>query len=369
VALVGHTPKAKRKQAPPKVAARRHAKPAADLELELTAVRRELEQALERQTATSDVLKIISRSTFDLPTVLEKLAESAVRLCSAERGLVFRFDGQLLRFAVGHNVSPEFRNFLERNPITPGRDSNAGRAALERGTVHNPDVRADPEYRYGGSRVDPYRTVLAVPMLRADELIGVFVIYRHEVRPFSDGQIALMETFADQAVIAIGNVRLLDELQQRTRDLSESLEQQTATSEVLRVVSSSPGELAPVFETMLANAARLCEAEFGVLSLYDGDAFQTVALHNVPPGFIAHRGTVIRPHPKSGLARAFSLALVSGLCVFPATKFDERMPRRTIQCVSQFCTVSRQLSRDGKRCDFLGQVTEGPLVCFSLRRQ
>jgi PAS domain S-box-containing protein len=256
----------------------------------------DLEESLEYQTATSDVLKVISRSTFDLRMVLATLAESAVRLCSAERGLVFRFDGQLLRFAVGHNVSPEFRDFLERNPITPGRNSNAGRAALERRTVHNPDVRNDPEYSYGGSRVDPYRTVLAVPMLRGDELFGVFVIFRHEVRPFTASQIALMETFADQAVIAIENVRLITE----TR---EALEQQTATAEVLRVINSSPGELAPVFETMLANAARLCEAEFGTLALYDGDAFQNVALHNTPVGYAAHQGLPFRPHAESGLAR------------------------------------------------------------------
>jgi PAS domain S-box-containing protein len=256
----------------------------------------DLQESLEYQTATSDVLKVISRSTFDLQTVLETLAESAVRLCSAERGLVFRFDGQLLRFAVGHNVSPEFRDFLERNPITPGRNSNAGRSAVERRTVHNLDVRNDPEYSYGGSRVDPYRTVLAVPMLRADELFGVFIIYRHEVRPFTASQIALMETFADQAVIAIENVRLITE----TR---EALEQQTATAEVLRVINSSPGELAPVFETMLANAARLCEAEFGTLALYDGDAFQNVALHNTPAGYAANQGAPFRPHAESGLAR------------------------------------------------------------------
>jgi PAS domain S-box-containing protein len=256
----------------------------------------DLQESLEYQTATSDVLKVISRSTFDLRTVLETLAESAVRLCAAERGLVFRFDGQLLRFAVGHNVSPEFRDFLERNSIAPGRNSNAGRAALERRTVHNLDVRNDPDYSYGGSSVDPYRTVLAVPMLRADELFGVVIIYRHEVRPFTDSQIALMETFADQAVIAIENVRLMTE----TR---EALEQQTATAEVLRVINSSPGELAPVFETMLANAARLCEAEFGTLALYDGDAFQNVALHNTPAGYVVHQGVLFRPHAESGLAR------------------------------------------------------------------
>jgi GAF domain-containing protein/nitrogen-specific signal transduction histidine kinase len=180
---------------------------------------RDLQESLEYQTATSDVLKVISRSTFDLQPVFESLVESAVRLCSAENGFVFRFDGQLLRFAVGHNVSPEFRDFLEDNPITPGGSSNAGRAAIERRTVHNLDVQNDPEYTYGGSRVDPYRTVLAVPMLKGDELFGVFLIYRHQVRPFTDRQIALMETFADQAMIAIENARLLHELRDRTEEV------------------------------------------------------------------------------------------------------------------------------------------------------
>jgi two-component system, NtrC family, sensor kinase len=138
----------------------------AELQRNLAERTAERDELLQQQTATADVLKVISRSTFDLQTVFETLAESAVRLCSAERGLVFRFDGQLLRFTVGHNVSPEFRDFLEGNPIVPGRNSNSGRAALERRTVHNLDVQNDPEYSYGGSRVDPYRTVLAVPMLR-----------------------------------------------------------------------------------------------------------------------------------------------------------------------------------------------------------
>jgi GAF domain-containing protein len=259
-----------------------------DLKQENAALKRELAQEREQRaatsdalTATADVLKVISRSTFDLQTVLETLAASAVRLCSAERGLVFRFDGHLLWFRAGHNVSSAFRDFLERNPITLGRSSNAGRAALERGTVHNLDVREDPEYSYGGSRVDPYRTVLAVPMVRGDQLFGVFVIYRHEVRAFTDTQIALMETFADQAVIAIENTRHLTE--QR-----EALEQQTATAEVLQVINSSPGDLAPVFNAMLEKATRLCEAARGQLAIYDGEFFRFVAAHG-EPAFVAQQ--------------------------------------------------------------------------------
>jgi len=161
---------------------------------EVQARNTELRVALEQQTATSELLKIIGQSTFDLRPVFETLAENACRLCEAKCALVFRFDGRVLRFIAGRNVLPKFRNFLEDNPLTLERNSNAGRAALERRTVHNLDVQSDPEYSYGGSRVDPYRTVLAVPMLRADELFGVIVIYRHEIRAFTDSQIALMET-------------------------------------------------------------------------------------------------------------------------------------------------------------------------------
>ena len=161
--------------------------------------------------------------------------------------------------AAFNNASREWKEYLAQHPTRPGRNSAAGRAALERRTVHIPDVRADPEYTFGAKNVEKVRTVLAVPILKGDDLLGVVVIYHLEVRPFSEKQIALVETFADQAAIAIDNVRLLDELRQ-------SLEQQTATANVLRVISSSPGELAPVFETILANATSICEAKFGTLT-------------------------------------------------------------------------------------------------------
>lgn len=282
------------------------ASPIADLQKQVGTLTRELKDSREQQTATSNILKVISRSTLDLQQVFETLAESAVRLCSAECGFVFRFDGQLLRFVVGHNVSPEFRDFLERNPITPGRGSNAGRAAIERHTVHNLDVQSDPEYNYGGGRVDPYRTVLAVPMLKADELFGVFVIYRHEVRPFNDSQIALMETFADQAVIAIENTRLLTE--QR-----EALERQTATAEVLQVINSSPGDLTPVFQTILEKAHSFCGVSHGSLQLYDGEKFRAVAAHGIREAFAnqLRQGFVPGPnHPSQQLLEGARFAQV-----------------------------------------------------------
>jgi GAF domain-containing protein len=265
---------------------------------ELRSTNASLREALEQQTATSELLKVIGRSNFDLQPVFETLVENAVRLCGAERGFVFRFDGQLLRYTVGHNVSPELREFFELNPIAPGRNSNAGRAAIERRTVHNHDVLSDPEYSYGGARVDPYRTVLAVPMFRADDLLGVIVIYRHEVRPFSDDQIALMETFADQAAIAIENVRLFNETK-------EALERQRATSEVLGVISSSPTDVAPVYRAILDNVTRLCEANIAALFLYDGEFLRTAAHCNATPDFARYLdGLRVTPSQETPSRRA-----------------------------------------------------------------
>src|SRR5262245_58760099 len=207
-----------------------------------------LAEALDQQTATSELLEVIGRATFDLQPVFETLAENAIRLCEAERAFIFRFDGQILRVVAAHNASRELREWVERKPTAPGRRSGVARAALERRTIHIRDVRTDPEYTRGARRADPQiRTVLAIPMLRGSELLGVISIYRHEVLPFTDSQIALMETFADQAVIAIENVRLFNETK-------EALEQQTATAEILRVISSSPTDLQPVFDAIAERA-------------------------------------------------------------------------------------------------------------------
>jgi GAF domain-containing protein len=250
---------------------------------ELQVRNRDLTEALDQQTATSEVLKVISRSTFDLQPVLETLIENATRLCGANSGAILRMDGELLRLAVAYNVPQEWKDFIERNPIRPGRGSTVARVALERRVVHIPDILADPEYQWPAYKLGGARTNLGVPMLREGTIIGVMLIRKTEVQPFTEKQIELVTTFADQAVIAIEIVRLFQELQARNRDLTEALEQQTATSEILRVIANSPTDIQPVLDVVAENAARLCEAKDAVIYRVDGDTLQQVAVYGPIP--------------------------------------------------------------------------------------
>ena len=275
---------------------------------ELAEARAQLAESLQQQTATADVLKVISRSTFDLQLVLENLLESAVRLCGADRGLVYRHDGDVYRVAASYGHSPEWLEIIERYPIHKDRTSATGRAILDRRVVHIHDILADSEYRWAEdlrNKKEMHRTILAVPMLREGDIIGVIVIRRTRVQPFTDKQSELVTTFADQAVIAIENVRLFEAEQQRSHELSEALERQTATSDVLQVISSSPGELEPVFQAMLANTTRICGAGFGIMWLSDGGGFRSVAFQGISEAALQAFGLppVTFPDPEIPLGR------------------------------------------------------------------
>jgi GAF domain-containing protein len=249
----------------------------------------DLRESLEQQTATSDVLQIISSSPGELQPVFDKMLENATRVCNAEFGTMLLEGDGAFRHVALYNVPPAFAEFVGRDTVVHSpRDGVLGRVAQTKQPIHITDLRDEPVYLRGAESarmladLGGARSVLGVPMLRQGELVGALGIYRQEVRPFTDKQIELVQNFVAQAVIAIENARLLDELRQRTADLTESLEQQTATSDVLQVISSSPGELELVFEKMLGSAARVCNAKFGSLLLQEEGVFRYVAQHNVP---------------------------------------------------------------------------------------
>jgi two-component system, NtrC family, sensor kinase len=275
---------------------------------ELKAKTENLRESLQQQTATADVLKVISRSTFDLQTVLDTLVESATHLCEADHAWLLQRDGELLRFksSFGHDTLTQerIRQLFQRREVPINRGSITGRSASEGRVVHVPDVLEDREYTWGeAQQIGGYRAALGAPLLRDGKVVGVIFVAKTKPEPFSEKQIELVTTFADQAVIAIENVRLFEDLQARTRDLAESLEQQTATSEVLGAISSSLEELDPLFHKILENAVRVCGAKFGTMNLYDGERYTFVAGHNVPREYYEkHLNKPFLPHPKGGLA-------------------------------------------------------------------
>ena len=271
----------------------------------------DLSEALEQQTATSDVLQVISSSPGELEPVFQSMLANATRICEAKIGILFRYEDGTYTAVAKLGVTPAYAEYLDRGPIRPGPTTGLGRVASTRQTIHIVDTHAEPAYadrepfRVATAELGGARSLLNVPMLKEGKLIGAIGIYRQEVRPFTDKQVELVTNFAAQAVIAIENTRLLNELRQRTDDLSEALEQQTATSEVLSVISSSPGELEPVFQSMLENATRLCAAKFGTMYIREADAFRAVAMHGAPPAYVKARlHALVRPGPHSALSRA-----------------------------------------------------------------
>src|SRR3954470_277804 len=254
-----------------------------DADQKIALLEHRLEEALEQQAATSEVLKVISSSRGDMKPVFEAILSNALRICQAKFGHLLLYDGERFSATHLHDVPPSYREFWEQHaPILPSSSTGLGRLARTKQVAHIPDLKADPAYAERESlRVVTVeqagaRSFLAVPMLKENILVGAIVIYRREVRPFTDRQIELVKNFAAQAVIAIENTRLLNELRQRTGDLTESLQQQTATADVLSVISRSPSDVAPVFDVIGERAEKLCRADRAAILRVKSDQLHIV---------------------------------------------------------------------------------------------
>ncbi len=283
----------------------------ADLRHQLDVRTRELDEALEQQTASSEVLRAISSSAGELQPVFYMMLAKATRICEANFGILWLVEGQGFRSVATHNLPNALQEEWQRNPLfRPDPATPLGQVARTKQPVHIPDFSAEtwrleqPQPR-ALAELGGCRSLISVPMLKENALVGVLSIYRQEVRPFTEKQIALVTNFASQAVIAIENARLFNEMQARTKELTESLEQQTATSKVLQIISRSTGELEAVFQAMLESATRICGAKFGVLWQTEGQGYRSVAIHGMPPAYTSarEREPVIYPGPEVPLAR------------------------------------------------------------------
>jgi GAF domain-containing protein len=309
----------------------------------------DLSESLEQQTATSEVLKVISRSAFDLDSVLGTLVTSASTLCDAEKGVIFLRENDFYRMVCNHGFSPEFEAFAKANPMPVGSNSTTARAAASGVVVQAADVLADPtqsELAREYQRLGGYRTNLGVPLRSKGETIGIFTLTRQTVRPFNERQIELVQTFADQAVIAIENVRLFDEVQARTRDLTESLQQQTATADVLKVISRSAFDLQMVLETLITSAVELSGANRGSIFLREGDVFPLKAASSTTPEFLQYWAA--NP-PKAGRGSATSRVIASGKVeIIPDVLEDPEMQMTSSSLVRIRAALGVPMLRDNK---------------------
>jgi class 3 adenylate cyclase/putative methionine-R-sulfoxide reductase with GAF domain len=302
--------------------------PIAGQETVVARLTQERDEALLRETANAEMLRLIAKSSGDLELLFRTILENATRICKANFGTLFRFDGEnILPVAQFNTPTALLKAQTRRGPFKPTPGTAMEHVLRTKQVSHSADKVAEPVpgffAEHGGAR-----SQVAVPILKDDLLIGVIVIYHQEVRPFTDKQIELLQNFASQAVIAIENARLLNELRQRTDDLSEALEQQTATAEVLQVISSSPADLQPVFQTMLEKAVRICDAKFGSLYLHEDGRLRLVAGHGVPEFLEARRGITFEPAPGGLLYQIVRGKRAAQIADLATTKaYVERHPR------------------------------------------
>jgi GAF domain-containing protein len=337
--IKGRRPKTlepKRRNAP-KIAPRPNA-PHSEKETEVGRLARELNEALERQTATSEVLNVISSSSGELDPVFNAILQN---VCQAQFGTLNLYDGTAYRTVALHNAPQNFARTRLGETFRPHPESGLAYVARKKQVVQIDDIRTRQPYIKGNKAVVELadmagaRTLLIVPMLNKEKLVGTISIYRQEVRPFTDKQIELVKNFAAQAVIAIENARLLNELRQRTTDLTEALERQTATSEVLQVISGSPSDLEPVFATMLEKAVRICDATFGNVYRWDGEALHLVATRNTPPAFAEARRRSLRRLDGGNQMLATILATKTPVHVVDAAALPGYINRSDLAAVQQ----------------------------------
>jgi signal transduction histidine kinase len=322
----------------------------------------ELEGRNRDLTASSEILRVISSSPTDVQPVFDTIVRSAVSLCDGLFSAVYQFDGELLHLVAQHNYTPEALEAAHRVfPARPTRALFTGRAILERAVVHIPDVELDPEHQHQAlRRAIGWRSGLFVPMLREGAPVGVIEVARSEAGPFSDNEVELLKTFADQAVIAVENVRLFTELGVRNRDLTESLEQQTATAEILRVISRSQTDAQPVFDTIVRGAVRLCDGLFCALFQFDGELLHHVAEHNETPEALeaAHRVYPTRPTRGLGSGRAI---LERAVVHIPDVELDPEYQQQTMsRAVGARSVLCVPMLREGAPIGVIGMARAEP---------
>ena len=335
-------PKTLKRRNAPKTT-RRRSRLASSKETNDARLTRERDEALEQMAATSDVLKVVSQSTFDLQAVLDALIATATRLCGANMGILRRRVGEVYELAATYGVKSEWGTVIAHHPNMPGRHSIIGRAAASGKTVQVADVLQDPEYvNTATQKLIGFRAVLVTPMLRDGDLIGTLGFFKLKPGLFSQKQVELIENFAAQAVIAIENTRLLSELR-------ESLQQQTATADVLKVISSSPGNLTPVFDSILQNAVRICDAKFGHLWLREGDSLRIGGTHGAPDAFAAYLrdAPVFRPEPETGLGQLLRIKQLFHLADITALPtYGDKLREATIKLAGARSLIGVPMIKD-----------------------